>query len=170
MAEAAPPGPGQTLFRFVRYWSRRWTATDGGDGADAGRGGGGGDGGDAGRGAGAGGEPSRERGRDVMVVEAVSARAPAPASVRDVAEQLGLDHSGASRLVAGAVDRGLLAAAADPGDRRRRRVLVTPAGARLLADAHRWQEEVFGRLTADWSSDEVAQFHRLMSRLIGGPG
>ena len=138
-----PPGPGQTLFRFVRYWSRRWTAT--------------GDGG-------------QERGRDVMVVEAVAAGAPAPASVRDVAEQLGLDHSGASRLVAGAVGRGLLADAGPAGDRRHRRVVVTPAGARLVADAHRWQERVFGELTADWSSEEVAEFHRLMTRLIGHPG
>ena len=56
------------------------------------------------------------RGRDVMVVEAVSARAPAAASVRDVAEQLGLDHSGASRPVADAVSRGLLSSVPDPAD------------------------------------------------------
>ncbi len=142
MTEPDPPGPGQTLFRFVRYWSRRWPAT--GDG--------------------------QERGRDVMVAEAVSARAPAPASVRDVAEQLGLDHSGASRLVAAAVGRGLLSSTADAGDRRQRRVVVTPAGARLVADAHRWQERVFADLTAGWSRPEVEQFHRLMSRLIGEQG
>lgn len=143
MTRPDPPGPGQTLFRFVRYWARRWTST---------------------------GEAGPERGRDVMVVEAVSSREPAAASVREVAEQLGLDHSGASRLVAGATSRGLLAPAAVPGDRRQRRVVVTDAGARLLADAHRWQEEVFGRLTANWSADEVAQFHRLMARLIDEPG
>ena len=111
MTGAGTPGPGQTLFRFVRLWSRRWTATGAADGP--------------------------ERGRDVMVVEAVSARAPAAASVRDVAEQLGLDHSGASRLVAGAVDRGLLRPAPGSGDRRQRRVEVTPRGARLVEDAHR---------------------------------
>jgi DNA-binding MarR family transcriptional regulator len=142
VTEPEPPGPGQTLFRFVRHWSRRWTATDDAAGS--------------------------VRGRDVMAVEAVSSRNPASASVRDVAEHLGLDHSGASRLVADAVGRGLLADAPGSGDRRQRRVVVTAEGAWLVEAAHRWQEEVFGRLTADWDPDEVRQFHHLMSRLIGG--
>ncbi|WP_029433720.1 MarR family winged helix-turn-helix transcriptional regulator [Blastococcus sp. URHD0036] len=142
MTGPEPPGPGQTLFRFVRHWSRRWTAT--GEAAGS------------------------VRGRDVMAVEAVSTRAPAAASVRDVAEHLGLDHSGASRLVAEAVGRGLLADTAARGDRRQRRVVVTAAGEHLVEAAHRWQEEVFGRLTQDWHPEEVRHFHRLMARLIDG--
>jgi len=43
---------------------------------------------------------------------------------------------------------------------------VTAAGARLLADAHRWQDEVFVSLTDDWTDDERAVFERALLRLL----
>ncbi|WP_033293245.1 MarR family winged helix-turn-helix transcriptional regulator [Amycolatopsis jejuensis] len=136
-----PRGPGQTLFRFVRYWSRRWTGA--GQAVDA------------------------ERGRDVMVVEAVQAwRDRGGATVNDVADELGIDQSGASRFVAQAVQRGYLRKVASPRDGRQRRLAVTAAGADLVEAAHEWQETVFAELTADWSRSEVIQFHHLMERLI----
>ena len=77
-------GPGQTLFQLVRFWSRRWT--------------------------GAGHTLELEHAHDVMVTEAV-----ASLSLRDgvtvnaVANELGIDQSGASRFIAQAVQRGYLA-------------------------------------------------------------
>jgi MarR family transcriptional regulator, organic hydroperoxide resistance regulator len=72
-------GPGQLLFTFVRHWSRR-AAT--GDATVA------------------------EQGRLVLVTEAVHALAARaePATVNAVARELGIDQSGASRLIRSAVE------------------------------------------------------------------
>jgi DNA-binding MarR family transcriptional regulator len=107
------------------------------------------------------------RGRDVLVTETVHALRGRPeVSVNDVAAELGLDQSGASRMVTHAVDEGYLAIQPSPSDARRRTVTVTPAGARLLTDAHRWQDEVFASLTSDWTTAERAEFERAMLRLL----
>jgi MarR family transcriptional regulator, organic hydroperoxide resistance regulator len=135
-------GGGRTLFAFVRYWSRRWTGA--GLGVDA------------------------ERGRDVMVVEAVRALAGtgAPVSVNDVARELGIDQSGASRMVARAERLNLLTR---EGPRRvgaASSIGVTPEGEELLRHAHAWQDEVLRRLTADWPADDVRTLLVLMERLV----
>lgn len=136
-------GPGQMLFRFVRYWSRRWT--------------------------GAGAAVNPGRGRDVMVTEAALARAAGePATINDIAMELGIDQSGASRMVSQAMAGGFLEKGTGP-DRRQRYVRVTPEGLRLLEQAHAWQEAVFAELTAEWTPAEVADFSRLMRRLIEAP-
>ncbi|GAA1092024.1 MarR family winged helix-turn-helix transcriptional regulator [Nocardiopsis composta] len=136
IADAPAPGPGRTLFRFVRHWSRRIPGAD------------------------------PEHGRDVMVTEAVLARQEeGGATVNAVAEELGIDQSGASRLVSRAERNGYLRKAPAPGDARRRVLVVTDEGAALLRAAHRWQESVFAELTADWTGAEVEEFHRLMGRL-----
>jgi DNA-binding MarR family transcriptional regulator len=107
------------------------------------------------------------RGRDVLVTETVHAlRSRAEVTVNDVAAELGLDQSGASRMVTHAVDEGYLAAHPSPLDARRRTITVTPAGAQLLADAHRWQDEVFASLTSDWTDSERAGFEQAMVRLL----
>ncbi|MEV4348800.1 MarR family winged helix-turn-helix transcriptional regulator [Actinoplanes sp. NPDC049596] len=132
-AEALKAGePGQTLFEFIRHWSRR---------------------GDS------------EHGRDVQVTEAVhSLRARPEITVNDVAAELGLDQSGASRMIAHA--EGYLVVRPSERDARRRTIAVTPAGAELLHQAHVWQEAVFAELTADWTDTERAEFQRAMRRLL----
>lgn len=130
-------GPGRTLFRFVRHWARGWNGTDGGD----------------------------ANGRDVMVVEAV-ADLDARATVNAVAEELGIDQSGASRMVAGAVERGHLRKEAAPGDRRARVLVVTGQGQELLRSARRWQEAVFAELAEGWPEGDVRTFQRLMASLM----
>jgi DNA-binding MarR family transcriptional regulator len=134
---AARPGPGQVLFEFVRHWSRRWN-----------------------------GPAAAERGRDVLVTEAVHAlRDRAEVTVNDVAAELGLDQSGASRMIAHAVERGYLTAH-PAADARRRTIGVTPDGAALLDAAHRWQEATFTALTDDWTAAERAGFRRAMLRML----
>lgn len=125
-------GPGQTLFSFVRHWSRRC-----------------------------------DQGRLVLVVEAASSLDDRsdPTTVNAIAAEIGMDQSGASRLVTEAVTAGYLTPKA-ARDARRREVSVTTAGRDLLRDAHRWQEEVFAQLTAGWSETERAGFHRGMRRLL----
>ena len=133
-------GPGRALFELVRQWSRRWTGA--GEGVD------------------------EDRGRDVMVTEAVLARSARGAvTINDVADELGIDPSGASRLVARAVDGGYLEKARTATDARHRVIVVTAAGHELLRAAHVWQEAVFAELTADWPAADVDRFHVLMRRL-----
>lgn len=74
-------GSGQLLFSFVRHWSRR-SAT--GDVATA------------------------EQGRLLLVLEAVASLIDRgrSATVNAVASEIGIDQSGASRLVKSAVDAG----------------------------------------------------------------
>jgi DNA-binding MarR family transcriptional regulator len=128
-------GPGQTLFAFVRHWSRR---SDTGD-----------------------------TGRDVLVTEAVrTLSVRGGATINAVAHEIGIDQSGASRLVRAAVAAGYLAMTRAAADARRREVTVTAAGEALLADAHRWQEQVFGELTASWSARQRADLHEAMQRLL----
>ena len=134
--------PGQVLFAFVRFWSRRWTGA--GAGVDA------------------------ERGRDVMVVEAVRAlsRAGTSVSVNDIAHELGVDQSGASRTVARAERLNLLTRRAAGSVGQRSSIAVTAAGENLLRQAHAWQNAIFRSLTADWSDDDVQRLLTLMSRLV----
>jgi DNA-binding MarR family transcriptional regulator len=107
------------------------------------------------------------RGRDVLVCETVHALRSAPeVTVNDVAAELGLDQSGASRMVTHAADEGYLAVHPSAVDARRRTITLTDLGGRLLTDAHRWQDEVFATLTADWTLEERAEFERALERLL----
>jgi DNA-binding MarR family transcriptional regulator len=143
MAESAADriGPGQALFRVVRFWSRRWT--------------------------GAGHTVELEHARDVMVAEAVASLSQRDgATVNAVANELGIDQSGASRFIAQAVRRGYLRKAAARQDARRRVLKVTPAGEDLLRAAHAWQEAVFADLTAGWPEEDVRQLQAYLERLM----
>jgi MarR family transcriptional regulator, organic hydroperoxide resistance regulator len=134
------PGPGQVLFAFVRHWSRRS----------------------------AGGSAVAERGRLVLVTEAVHAldRRGVAATVNAVADEIGIDQSGASRLVRSATEAGYLTMQSPETDARRRHATLTPSGLALLEQAHEWQEEVFARLTDGWSSRRRREFQQAMTDLI----
>lgn len=134
-------GGGRALFQFVRHWSRRRDV----DGAI-------------------------EQGPDVLVVEAVHAlRDRAEVTVNGVAGELALDQSGASRMLAHAVSRGLLTTGPSPLDARRRTFTLTDVGREFLAAAHRWQDATFAALTDDWTAEERAQFHHAMTKLLTRP-
>lgn len=134
------PGPGQLLFHFVRHWSRRQVT----------------------------GESGGEQGRLVMVCEAVDAldRRGASATINAIACEIGIDQSGASRLVGTATTAGHLVMAVSAVDGRRREARLTAAGRVMLEQAHHWQEEVFARLTAGWSDRRRRDFQRAMTDLL----
>lgn len=134
-------GPGQLLFSFVRHWSRRAIT---GDASIA------------------------EQGRLVLVTEAVSSLAARnePATVNAVAFALGIDQSGASRLIKSAADATYLTMTKGPTDGRRREMSVTAVGRAALQQAHVWQEEIFAELTADWSQQRRDDFQQAMADLI----
>jgi DNA-binding MarR family transcriptional regulator len=83
-------------------------------------------------------------------------------TVKELAEQLGLSLPGCSRAVDHLVRRGLLDRREDLGDRRMKRVSVTPAGhelVRALDDARRSALETFAQ------GIEPAQRERLLAAL-----
>ncbi|WP_324194061.1 MarR family winged helix-turn-helix transcriptional regulator [Nocardia blacklockiae] len=137
---AAVGGP--ALFRLVRFWSRRWINR-------------------------APGAPDGElrQVQYVQAVEAVAAARGAEATVTTVATQLGLDHSGASRLVRDAVAAGYLARVDSVRDRRRVVLELTASGEQLLAAARDWQRRCFDELTAAWDEQDRRRFAGYLRRL-----
>lgn len=137
-------GAGPALFRFVRFWSRRWPtrAVEQTPGED-------------------------RRVQHVVVLEAIdtAARGTPDVSVTDVAYQLGIDRSGASRLVTDAIEHGYLDRSASTADGRRAALTVTVAGQDLLTAAHAWQDEAYAKLTADWPAADAARLAAYLRRL-----
>ncbi|NJP91923.1 winged helix-turn-helix transcriptional regulator [Nonomuraea sp. FMUSA5-5] len=143
MSEADEGGP--ALFRLVRFWSRRWAgqaATRTGQAAHV---------------------------QHILVLEAVHTD-PGEATVGTVAHQLGLDHSGASRMVKDAVDAGYLERATSAHDRRRAALRLTDSGRALLAGAREWQRHAFADLTSSWDEPDRLRFAAYLSRLADEVG
>lgn len=134
-------GPGQILFAFVRHWSRRSSVSS---------------------------QTVAEQGRLVLVTEAVHSltQRGVAATVNAVAHEIGIDQSGASRLVKSATEAGYLSMRASATDGRQRQATVTSSGHTLLAQAHDWQEQVFDRLTRGWSERQRRDFQQAMTDLI----
>ncbi|MDF5758037.1 MarR family winged helix-turn-helix transcriptional regulator [Spongiactinospora sp. TRM90649] len=142
-------GAGPALFRLVRFWARRWVAASAvGAGGQAGT-------------------VGAARFQDILVLEAIDAAAArlGEVSVGDVAHELGLDRSGASRMVGEAVRHGLVTRESSAHDGRRATLALTPAGSRLLGGAHAFQQEVFDRLTAAWHAEDAARLAGYLRRL-----
>jgi DNA-binding MarR family transcriptional regulator len=110
-----------------------------------------------------------EQGRRVLVNEAVLALTERgiPATVNAIAQAIGIDQSGASRLIRSATSAGYLVMEASAADGRRREASLTPAGRSMLQHAHRWQEEVFDRLASGWSEQRRHDFQQAMTDLMG---
>jgi DNA-binding MarR family transcriptional regulator len=147
--EVRPDG-GPALFRLVRFWSRRWARgvahEVGGD-----------TGGDTAVG-------------HVLTVDAVAACAAPGATVGDVARLLGLDRSGASRMVAAAEASGFLERRRSESDARVTRVRLTVEGDALIAAAEEWQRHVFAELTAGWAGEDRERFAGYLQRLAAQVG
>ena len=103
-----------------------------------------------------------------MVLEAVHALSGAqrPTSVNDIARELGVDQSGASRMIARTEQLGLVTRRSAGRVGAASSVTITAAGEELLRQAHAWQDEVARSLTADWPDEDVQTFSTLMDRLV----
>ncbi|MGN9841523.1 MarR family winged helix-turn-helix transcriptional regulator [Nonomuraea sp. H19] len=138
---------GPALFRLVRFWSRRWAGQASHELT---------------------GEPRHVQ--HILVVEAVHTQTGDAPTVGTVAHQLGLDHSGASRMVKDAVEAGYLARATSERDRRRASLRLTERGHALLAGSRQWQRHAFDELTASWDERDRRQFAAYLSRLADEVG
>lgn len=100
------------------------------------------------------------------VVDAIEHN-PAAATVSSVGAALGVDQPRASRLVARAVDEGLVARAADQLDGRRVRLTLTRRGAEHAARVHSFRQSMFAEAMADWTPRQITTFARLLTRFVG---
>ncbi|MDN5913911.1 MAG: MarR family winged helix-turn-helix transcriptional regulator [Pseudonocardia sp.] len=142
-------GGGPALFRLVRFWSRRWArgvAVDGG-------------------------EEDTAVVTHVLAVNAIDSCLVAAqggdggTTVGEVARRLGLDQSGASRMVAAAVGAGYVERGRAPSDTRRAVLRLTRAGHGLIVSSERWQQGVFEELTAEWDELDRERFAGYLRRL-----
>ena len=90
------------------------------------------------------------------------------ATVSTVSEGLSVDRPRASRLVAAAVDAGLVERVADQGDGRRALLRVTEQGRAAVHAAQRRRRDVFASAMGDWTDAERAQFATLLTRFVEG--
>lgn len=131
---------GSLLFEFVRHWSRRWHPED---------------------------DTRGQQGRHVLATETVcTLSAAGSVTVNAVAREIGIDQSGASRLIQDAAKAGFLNIEASPADARRRQVNVTESGHALLKAAHLWQQQTFESLTEDWTAQERKDFCDRLQQLV----
>jgi DNA-binding MarR family transcriptional regulator len=87
------------------------------------------------------------------------------AQIGAVAEELGLDRSNASRMLAAAVAAGLVTKTVAAQDARRTDLALTAEGERLLDAARAWQEQMFAELTAGWPAADARRFASYLVRL-----
>lgn len=103
---------------------------------------------------------------DVLDVIEAAAETGVPATVSSVADALNVDQPRASRLVAAAVQAGLVRREADQADGRRAPLVTTVAGQALLEEVHQFRRSTFSAAMAGWSDTERADFARLLARFV----
>ncbi|WP_234889649.1 MarR family winged helix-turn-helix transcriptional regulator [Agrobacterium vitis] len=104
---------------------------------------------------------------DVVKVVSHAARGQ-EVTVGVIAEQMRIDPSRASRVVADLVRRGALRREASQADARRTIVTLTPTGEELLHHFEAVRREVIGQTVEDWSADDIVTFETLFDRFICG--
>lgn len=93
-----------------------------------------------------------------------------PVTVKDVACELTLDHSTASRLLTHMTGNGLAARSRDPKDRRRTTVNLTTDGERVAVAAEHFRNQFLSEILSSWTDAELDQFASLLDRFAGAVG
>lgn len=83
----------------------------------------------------------------------------------DLAEQLRVQPSVASRAVAALEGDGYVSRVSDPGDARACLIRITDTGREYLQARQKWALEMVAGTLSDWSSEDVDQAVRLLQRL-----
>ena len=107
-------------------------------------------------------------GSAVDVLDAIEAaeQAGTPATVSGVAAALNVDQPRASKLVAAAVEAGLVRREADQADGRRALLVRTEPGTTLSQELHRFRRSIFATAMSDWTDADRAAFARLLTRFV----
>jgi DNA-binding MarR family transcriptional regulator len=104
----------------------------------------------------------------VEVIDVIEAAelAGQPATVSAVADALDTDQPRASKLVAAAVEAGLVERRADQADGRRSFLAMTPAGMEVTEQIHGVRRRLIGSALSSWDKGDVSDFARLLNRFI----
>lgn len=104
----------------------------------------------------------------VDVLDAIEAaeQAGTRATVSGIAATLNVDQPRASRLVAAAVEAGLVRREADQADGRRTSLVRTERGDDLFEELHRFRRSIFATAMSDWTDADRATFARLLTRFV----
>lgn len=103
---------------------------------------------------------------NILVIQAIAAAGEGggEVTVGAVAEQLDIDPSTASRLVADAIEAGYVSRRASAVDARRAQLHLTDAGREVMASAADLRRSYIADLLTDWTDEERRQFARLLTR------
>ena len=104
----------------------------------------------------------------VDVLDAIDAaeQAGTPATVSSVATNLNVDQPRASKLVAAAVEAGLVRREADQADGRRAHLVRTDSGDALFEELHRHRRSIFASAMSGWNAAERATFANLLTSFV----
>lgn len=86
------------------------------------------------------------------------------ATVGFIAERLNVDPSRASRIVADAVDKGIIRRAASQADSRRIVLELTETGHAHALAIRKYKWKIFADTLSHWSEEDLVTFARLFSR------
>nr|WP_295884113.1 MarR family winged helix-turn-helix transcriptional regulator [uncultured Devosia sp.] len=89
------------------------------------------------------------------------------ATVGFIAERLNVDPSRASRIVADAVDKGIVRRAASQSDSRRIVLELTDAGQAHAQAIRRYKWKIFADALGEWSEEDLVTFAKLFQRFSG---
>jgi DNA-binding MarR family transcriptional regulator len=100
---------------------------------------------------------------DLRVLRSVERRS--GASIGDVAEDLGIEHSSASRAVTQVVAAGFLIKSSSPEDKRRTILELTDTGRQALRNTTARRREMVADAVIDWMPSDIARLNELLRRL-----
>lgn len=88
------------------------------------------------------------------------------ATAQDLVDHAGRDKAQVARLVKGLVERGLLATATDPQDRRRQTLQLTPAGKRFERRMAAERQRIERAAMAGVSAEDAEVLRRCLHRMV----
>ncbi|MEV4058084.1 MarR family winged helix-turn-helix transcriptional regulator [Amycolatopsis sp. NPDC049688] len=136
---------GPALFRLVRHWARQW-APDVVERFAAGA-------------------PPSWTVPNLFVIQAIDGATGDEVTVADVARQLGIDRSVASRMVAEATRDGFVVRSTSARDARRAVLTLTEAAKAFLDASRAHQRQAFEGLVGHWAAEDRERFAGYLSRL-----
>jgi len=136
---------GPALFRLVRHWARQW-APDVVERFG-------------------GGTPPSWTVPNLFVIQAIDGATGDEVTVADVARQLGIDRSVASRMVAEAARADFVVRSTSPRDARRAVLTLTEAAKEFLDASRAHQRQAFDALVGHWAEEDRERFAGYLSRL-----
>ncbi|TWP50387.1 MarR family transcriptional regulator [Lentzea tibetensis] len=98
----------------------------------------------------------------IAVLDAIDQTGERPCTVSAVAKALHVDLSSVSRLVAQAVEAGLVERTADQTDGRKAVLVLTPDGQATAEKVQALRRSLFTQAMAGWPAHEQATFSRLL--------